>query len=224
MPTRPSERGRSSCNEPLFVSCKRIGKVPRSSQIAGSSQRSARLSSWGCSTPAPSRRSTWRSSICRGRCWCCARGRSILPCRRSRWNRRTATASAGRRRSGALLHLKERGFVVLALDGVQGPGLPVSCLGQRLELARGPFALARLSGAPLCPLVARWERGRIGIVVGDELAAKEGEEAFAAAAARWLERYLVASPVEVRLGLLRVFSTPPPPRATPSPGTSGTGR
>jgi lauroyl/myristoyl acyltransferase len=120
-----------------------------------------------------------------------------------------STDGDGQRRAAAfrraLLHLKEGGFVVLALDGVQGPGLPVSCLGHRLELARGPFALARLTGAPLRPLVARWERGRIGIVVGDELAAPGGEGAFAAAAAQWLERYLAASPVEVGLGLLRVL-------------------
>lgn len=130
-----------------------------------------------------------------------------------------STDGDGQRRAAAfrraLLHLKEGGFVVLALDGVQGPGLPVSCLGHSLELARGPFALARLTGAPLRPLVARWERGRIGIVVGDELRADlpavsgreapEWEGAFAVASARWLERYLESSPVELGLGLLRVL-------------------
>ncbi len=120
-----------------------------------------------------------------------------------------STDGDGQRRAAAfrraLLHLKEGGFVVLALDGVQGPGLPVSCLGHRLELARGPFALARLTGAPLRPLVARWERGRIGIVVGEELAAPAEEGACAAAAARWLERHLAESPVEVGLGLLRAL-------------------
>lgn len=74
----------------------------------------------------------------------------------------------------ALLHLKEGGFVILALDVVQGPGLPVACLGHPLELARGPLALARLTGAPLRPIVARWEGGRIGIVVGGELADAPG--------------------------------------------------
>lgn len=130
-----------------------------------------------------------------------------------------STDGDGQRRAAAfrraLLHLKEGGFVVLALDVVQGPGLPVSCLGHRLELARGPFALARLTGAPIRPLVARWERGRIGIVVGDELGANlpsvSGREApewegdLAASAARWLERYLEGSPVELGLGLLRVL-------------------
>ena len=120
-----------------------------------------------------------------------------------------STDGDGQRRAAAfrraLLHLKEGGFVVLALNVVQGASLDVSCLGRPLELARGPFALARLTGTPLRPLVACWERGRIGIVVGDELAAPGGEGAFAAAAARWLERYLEESPVEVGLGLLRVL-------------------
>jgi hypothetical protein len=120
-----------------------------------------------------------------------------------------STDGDGQRRAAAfrraLLHLKEGGFVVLALDVVQGASLGVSCLGRPLELARGPFALARLTGAPLRPLVARWERGRIGIVVGDELAAPAGEGACAAASARWLERYLEGSPVEVGLGLLRAL-------------------
>jgi hypothetical protein len=120
-----------------------------------------------------------------------------------------STDGDGQRRAAAfrraLLHLKEGGFVVLALDVVQGASLGVSCLGRSLELARGPFALARLTGAPLRPLVARWERGRIGIVVGDELEAPAGEGAYAASAARWLERYLAESPVEVGLGLLRVL-------------------
>jgi lauroyl/myristoyl acyltransferase len=120
-----------------------------------------------------------------------------------------STDGDGQRRAAAfrraLLHLKEGGFVVLALDVVQGASLGVSCLGRPLELARGPFALARLTGAPIRPLVARWERGRIGIVVGDELEAPAGEGDCAAASARWLERYLAESPVEVGLGLLRAL-------------------
>jgi hypothetical protein len=110
----------------------------------------------------------------------------------------------------ALLHLDRGGFVALALDVVQGSALRVSCLGRPLALARGPFALARLTGTPLVPLVARWRSGGVEILLGDPLALpgqeagpEAWEGALAASAARWLESYLLASPGELGLGLLR---------------------
>lgn len=111
----------------------------------------------------------------------------------------------------ALTHLGAGGFVVVALDVVPGAGLRVSCLGRTIELARGPFAMARLTGAPLLPLAARWRGGEVEIETGDPLAAPPAaapevwENALATAAARWLERYLLSSPAEVGLGLLRAF-------------------
>lgn len=113
----------------------------------------------------------------------------------------------------ALLHLEHGGFVVLALDAAPGPALRVPCLGQTLPLARGPFALARLSGAPLVPLVGRWRRGGVEMVLGEALAPavpagstpEAWESALAAAAAGWLENYLLEEPAEIGLGLLRVL-------------------
>ncbi|MEA2600258.1 MAG: Bacterial lipid biosynthesis acyltransferase [Acidobacteriota bacterium] len=111
----------------------------------------------------------------------------------------------------ALAHLASGGFVVLALDITPGPGLRASCLGRTLELARGPFALARLTGAPLRPMVARWRRSAVEVEVGEALATdltsgpETRESDLAAAAARWLERYLLESPAELGLGLLRVL-------------------
>ena len=113
----------------------------------------------------------------------------------------------------ALAHLAGGGFVVLALDVAPAPGLRVSCLGRTLELARGPFALARLTGAPLRPLVARWRRSTVEVEAGEALDAglamgtEARESALAAAAARWLERYLLNSPAELGLGLLRALLT-----------------
>jgi hypothetical protein len=102
----------------------------------------------------------------------------------------------------ALAHLESGGFVVLALDVVPGSGLPTSCLGRTLELARGPFALARLAKAPLVPLVARWRRGGVDIEIGNAIDG-DAENDLAISAARWLERYLLDSPAELGLGLLR---------------------
>jgi hypothetical protein len=110
----------------------------------------------------------------------------------------------------ALEHLSRGGFVALALDVVQGSALRVPCLGRPLVLARGPFALARITGVPLVPLVARWQPGGIEILLGEALATpgqeagtEAWEGALAASAARWLEGYLLASPGELGLGLLR---------------------
>jgi hypothetical protein len=111
----------------------------------------------------------------------------------------------------ALVQLARGGFVVVALDIVPGPGFRVPCLGRTIELARGPFAMARLTGAPILPLVARWRRGGVEIEVGEALAGDPAsgpgawESALAASAGRWLERYLLESPAETGLGLLRTL-------------------
>jgi hypothetical protein len=121
----------------------------------------------------------------------------------------------------ALLHLESGGFLVLAVDVVPGPGLRVPCLGRVLEMARGPFALARLTGAPIRPLVARWRRGGVEIEAGEAWRGETGgawrgdvavedpgagqESVLAAAAGRWLESYLLESPEELGLGLLRAL-------------------
>lgn len=104
-------------------------------------------------------------------------------------------------------HLRAGGFVVLALDVVPGSGLAVSCLGRKLELARGPFALARLAGVPIVPLAARWRQERVEVRTGEALA-PAGEAEMAASAARWLESYLLESPAELGLGLLRSLLIP----------------
>jgi len=125
----------------------------------------------------------------------------------------------------ALNHLQSGGFVALALDVVLGAGLRVPCLGRTIELARGPFALARLTGARLVPLAARWRRGGVEILIGEPLEPEpirdpaadptvdpaDWENALAVAAGRWLERYLQSAPAELGLGLLRILLSSPPP-------------
>jgi hypothetical protein len=124
----------------------------------------------------------------------------------------------GQRRAAALrraiAHLSAGGFVVVAFDAAPVPGLGAPCLGHTLEVARGPLALARLTGAPLRPMVARWQGTWVEIEIGEELAAAQEEiqeSALAAAAARWLEGYLLASPGELGLGLLRSLLGLTPP-------------
>jgi hypothetical protein len=99
--------------------------------------------------------------------------------------------------------LEDGGTVLTALDVAPGASLRVPCLGHSLTLARGPFALARITGAPIVPLVARWRGGEVEVETGPPLEGPDDEERLAASAAVWLERYLLASPAETGLALVR---------------------
>ena len=108
--------------------------------------------------------------------------------------------------------LRGGGRVLAVMDGPFGShSAPVDCLGRRIVLRRGIFALARLTGAAILPAVARWnQHGEIEpfidaaqpVPVGSNPSgpvapsAEEYEGQLAAAAAQWLERYLIANPGE----------------------------
>jgi len=122
----------------------------------------------------------------------------------------TAVGAQGRAASlwRALRHLEAGGYVALAVDlPPAAAALQVRCLGRALELARGPFALARLASVPMVPIVARWRGAQVEVAAGrfppGPATATAGEAPLAAAAASWLEEYLRASPAELGLGLLR---------------------
>jgi lauroyl/myristoyl acyltransferase len=112
----------------------------------------------------------------------------------------------------ALKSLEEGGLVLLAAEGPDGACTEaVPCLGRLIALARGPFGLARLTGADVFPCVPRWNnQGRIDVYTGEPLTPPgcDGdktrfESSYAAAAARWLQSYLLASPQELWLYTLR---------------------
>jgi lauroyl/myristoyl acyltransferase len=110
----------------------------------------------------------------------------------------------------AVQHLKAGRQVLIAADGQGGERTTeVACLGRVVRLARGPFVLARLSGAPIVPLVPRWDGGRIAVHVGAPIdpAAPGGvlrhdarafEAAAAAAMAAWIERCFLEWPADMR--------------------------
>jgi hypothetical protein len=90
----------------------------------------------------------------------------------------------------AVQQVRGGGLVVMAVDPeLSSSRIGVPFRGGTLHLARGAFALARITGAPIVPLVARWRGLWIEIVVGEPLAGATEEE-LAVSAARWLERYL----------------------------------
>jgi hypothetical protein len=99
---------------------------------------------------------------------------------------------------GALLHLRRGGLVVLALDVIQDREIETRCLGRCLRLAPGAFALARWTGMPIIPLVARWTSSGVRVETSEAVGTPEE-------VAMWLERYLLESPSQITLGLLRTL-------------------
>lgn len=97
----------------------------------------------------------------------------------------------------AIDHVRAGGTILAVLDGPGGASTGrVRCLGRDIVLRRGPLVLARVTGAPVVPVVARWtERGSIEARVGEPTAAGPDVEAsLAGGAARWLEQHLLAHP------------------------------
>lgn len=105
----------------------------------------------------------------------------------------------------AIEFLQRDGLVLIALDPQHATRIHVPFFDGTLRLARGAFALSRITGVPIVPLVARWSGTRIDVVVGEPLTAGGGpdlERSLAASAARWLEAYLRESPSEISLRIL----------------------
>lgn len=100
--------------------------------------------------------------------------------------------------------LRDGGAVLLAVDARDvSATVPVPCFGRARTMARGPFALARITGAPIVPLAARLDGDRVvRIAIGPEVAGEgEGdalETSLAAGAAAWLEAFVRDSPGQLR--------------------------
>lgn len=94
---------------------------------------------------------------------------------------------------------------------------PVPCFGRARAMARGPFALARLTGAPLIPLAAQLDGDRVvRVPAGPPLAGNGAgdalETSLAAAAAAWLEDTIRRSPGQLRRCVLQWLLDAPPIR------------
>jgi len=106
----------------------------------------------------------------------------------------------------AIERLRANGFVILALDPREAQRINVPFFGGTLQLARGPFAMARIARVPIVPLVARWDGEEIELIVGEALPVDNDETALATAAAQWLEKYLRESPGELSQRVLELSS------------------
>jgi hypothetical protein len=93
--------------------------------------------------------------------------------------------------------LRGGGFVFVVVDAYKTAAtVEATFLGRQVRLARGGFALARITGAPIVPLAARWRGRRIDIVAGDPILAGD-ESAMAGAVTSWLEDYVRENPGEI---------------------------
>lgn len=116
---------------------------------------------------------------------------------------------AGARALGrAVAALRSGAFVFLAMDGQEAATIEAPALGGTIALARGPFALARITATPIVPLVARWRGLTIEVAVGDTVQPSLEEHAMAAEAAAWLERYLRSFPGELSPHVLDALRPP----------------
>jgi lauroyl/myristoyl acyltransferase len=104
----------------------------------------------------------------------------------------------------ALKALHAGNYVCLAVDGYGAPQLAAPLLGRRVRLARGAFALARMTGAPIIPTAPRWRGTGIEIVAGDPVAPGD-DPAMAAALTRWLESFVRESPGEIMPALVALL-------------------
>jgi hypothetical protein len=83
--------------------------------------------------------------------------------------------------------------IFLALDGGCDSCTSIVVSGRRVVVARGPFALSRMTGAPLVFIGARWARGRVEVVAGAPVAAAD-ESDMVAALAPSIEAFLSLDP------------------------------
>jgi hypothetical protein len=108
----------------------------------------------------------------------------------TQWDRAAAFAQA-------MCALRAGGFVFLLADANVFPStIEATMFGRTIRLARGAFALSRLSGAPVVALAGRWRGARVEVVASDPIAPAD-EISMAAAIAAWLERFVRASPGEM---------------------------
>jgi lauroyl/myristoyl acyltransferase len=101
----------------------------------------------------------------------------------------------------AVTMLRAGAHVFLMVETIRGLGVEVPLLGGSIPLARGAFALSRLTRVPVVPLFARWTGPDVTVAAGETIAPCGDETAQATAAARALERHLLAHPGEIGAGL-----------------------
>ncbi len=129
------------------------------------------------------------------------RGAAVLSAKGSEGHRVAAATEAAR-------ILRSGGFALLAVDGFATARVPVTLFGRETSLSAGAFALARLAGAPVLPIAARWQGMGVRFEYGD-LIPSGAAEAMAASVAVWLEGYLYRNPGELTPAVAKLLRSAP---------------
>jgi hypothetical protein len=104
--------------------------------------------------------------------------------------------------------LRAGGFVMTVVDGSGDSTVESVLFSRRVQLPRGTFAMARIAGAPILPVAARWRGRGIEIETGAQI--QPGAEAeMADALMRWLERYLSAHPDQALVPIINLLRRAP---------------
>jgi hypothetical protein len=94
--------------------------------------------------------------------------------------------------------LREDGFVFMMLDGGGTAETPIAVFDRTVFVSSGAFRLARITHAPIVPVIAEWCGRRMEIVLGTPIAPAE-EAAMAALLASWLEDVFPAGDRRTRM-------------------------
>ena len=123
----------------------------------------------------------------------------------------------------AVERLQKGGLVATAIDGGHGDVLTeAEFFGHKIQVARGPAVLARMTGAPLIPVTVTWSEGwgmefRVHepIARPQTIPANSGEFdlAMTNSAMRFFDQFIRSSPEQLRLD--RVARLITMPRAEP---------
>jgi lauroyl/myristoyl acyltransferase len=115
----------------------------------------------------------------------------------------------------ALEYLEGGGLVSIVVDGGQGTAaLEIPFVGRRLSLRRGPAVLARLTGAPMIPVVATWASDGaiefrsfepLPVPPPGGLDAQEWDRVALTEAVRFFEKVIHATPGQLRAGFVRKY-------------------
>jgi lauroyl/myristoyl acyltransferase len=93
-------------------------------------------------------------------------------------------------------HLRDGGSVFMVFDPATASRIGAPFFGRSLQLARGPFVLARLSRAPIVPVITRWRGYSVEVITGQPILHPD-EDVMAAMVAGWLETYYTENPTEI---------------------------
>lgn len=105
----------------------------------------------------------------------------------------------------AVEELRTGRFVFTTIDNPQRRRhVEAAFLGRNVKLAPGAFVLSRLARAPIVPLLATWQDGRV-VVLRGPLVAPGPDETMGSALGRWLDQLFRTTPLPLGPNFVRTL-------------------